>query len=89
MNGLRMTYDPRTTPARPDLAAQHLQGRVAAAANMFFSVPQTASIAVGAVLITLIDFRVEIVIMAVVTLIAAGYLATRRGDAPVTEAALA
>jgi cell wall-associated NlpC family hydrolase len=26
-----MTYDPRTTPARPDLAAQHLQGRVAAA----------------------------------------------------------
>jgi cell wall-associated NlpC family hydrolase len=31
MNGLRMTYDPRTTPARPDLAAQHLKGRVAAA----------------------------------------------------------
>jgi cell wall-associated NlpC family hydrolase len=31
MNGLRMTYDPRTTPARPDLAAQHLEGRVAAA----------------------------------------------------------
>jgi cell wall-associated NlpC family hydrolase len=31
VNGLRMTYDPRTTPARPDLAAQHLQGRVAAA----------------------------------------------------------
>jgi hypothetical protein len=31
MNGLRMTFDPRTTPARPDLAAQHLQGRVAAA----------------------------------------------------------
>ena len=31
MNGLRMTFDPRTTPARPDLAAQHLEGRVAAA----------------------------------------------------------
>ena len=31
MNGLRMSYDPRTTPARPDLAAQHLEGRVAAA----------------------------------------------------------
>jgi hypothetical protein len=31
MNGLRMTYDPRTTPARPDLAARHLEGRVAAA----------------------------------------------------------
>ena len=31
MNGLRMTFDPRTTPARPDLAAQHLEGRVTAA----------------------------------------------------------
>jgi cell wall-associated NlpC family hydrolase len=31
MNGLRMAYDPRTTPARPDLAAKHLEGRVAAA----------------------------------------------------------
>src|SRR5215467_2539445 len=31
VNGLRMTYDPRTTPARPDLAAKHLEGRVAAA----------------------------------------------------------
>jgi cell wall-associated NlpC family hydrolase len=28
---LRMTFDPRTTPARPDLAAQHLQGKVVAA----------------------------------------------------------
>jgi cell wall-associated NlpC family hydrolase len=26
-----MTYDPRITPARPDLAAKHLEGRVAAA----------------------------------------------------------
>jgi cell wall-associated NlpC family hydrolase len=31
LNGLRMTYDRRTTPARPDLAARHLEGRVAAA----------------------------------------------------------
>ncbi len=31
MNGLRMRFDPRTTPARPDLAALHLEGRVAAA----------------------------------------------------------
>jgi MFS family permease len=68
---------------------QDVQGRVAAAANMFFSVPQTASIAVGAVLITLIDYRVEIVIMAVVTLVAAAYLVTRRGDVLATEAALA
>jgi cell wall-associated NlpC family hydrolase len=29
--GLRMKFDPRTTPARPDLAALHLKGKVAAA----------------------------------------------------------
>jgi hypothetical protein len=28
---LTMTYDPRTTPARPDLAALHLKGQVEAA----------------------------------------------------------
>jgi hypothetical protein len=28
---MSMTFDPRTTPARPDLAAQHLEGQVAAA----------------------------------------------------------
>lgn len=31
MNGLRMTFDPRITPARPDIAARHLEGRVSAA----------------------------------------------------------
>ena len=46
----------------------HMQGRVAAAANMLFSVPQTISIAVGAALITIIDYRVEIVAMAIVFL---------------------
>jgi MFS family permease len=56
---------------------QHVQGRVAAASNMLFSVPQTASIAAGAALITLIDYRIEIVIMALVTLLAALYLFTR------------
>src|SRR5258708_39167737 len=29
--GSRMKFDPRTTPARPDLAAEHLKGHVAAA----------------------------------------------------------
>jgi len=29
--GSRMKFDPRTTPARPDLAAQHLEGKVVAA----------------------------------------------------------
>jgi len=56
---------------------QVLQGRVSAAANMLFSVPQTVSIAVGAALVTVLDYRIEIVIMALVTLLAAGYLLTR------------
>ncbi len=56
---------------------QVLQGRVSAASNMLFSVPQTVSIATGAALITLIDYRIEIVIMALVTLAAAAYLLTR------------
>ncbi|HEY2373152.1 MAG TPA: MFS transporter [Gaiellaceae bacterium] len=57
-----------------------VQGRVAAAANMLFSVPQTISIAVGAVLVTLIDYRLEIAIMTVCTLAAAAYLLTRRRE---------
>jgi MFS family permease len=57
-----------------------VQGRVAAAANMLFSVPQTLSIAVGAALITLIDYRIEIVAMFIVFLLSAGYLLTRRDD---------
>ena len=61
-----------------------MQGRVSAAANMLFSVPQTISIAAGAALITLIDYRVEIIAMAVVFLIAAVYLLTR-GDEVVNE----
>ncbi len=56
---------------------QVLQGRVSAATNMLFSVPQTVSIAVGAALVTLIDYRIEIVIMALVTLAAAAFLLTR------------
>ena len=57
-----------------------LQGRVAAASNMLFSVPQTISIALGAVLVTLIDYHVEIAIMSVCTLLAAAYLLTRQRE---------
>jgi MFS family permease len=62
-----------------------LQGRVAAAANMLFSVPQTLSIAAGAALITLIDYRFEIVAMFVVLLLSAAYLLTRRDPEARTE----
>jgi MFS family permease len=72
---------------------QVLQGRVSAATNMLFSVPQTVSIALGAALITLIDYRIEIVVMAVVTILAAGYLFSRpeeaREDAAAETEALA
>jgi MFS family permease len=68
----------------------HMQGRVAAASNMLFSVPQTISIAVGATLITLVDYRVEIVAMAIVFLASAVYLLTRSSeDAIEVEVALA
>jgi MFS family permease len=67
----------------------HLQGRVSAAANMLFSVPQTISIALGAALITVIDYRVEIVIMTAAILLAATYLLTRRPEVAEVEVALA
>jgi MFS family permease len=63
-----------------------VQGRVAAAANMLFSVPQTVSIAAGALLITLIDYRFEIVTMFIVLLLSAAYLLTRRDDEATGEA---
>jgi MFS family permease len=67
-----------------------LQGRVAAASNMLFSVPQTISIALGALLVTLIDYRLEIAIMCVCTLFAAAYLLTRpHENGAETEPALA
>jgi MFS family permease len=74
---------------------QELQGRVSAATNMLFSLPQTISIAVGAGLVALIDFRIEIVIMGCVTLVASAYLFTREAEevaateATATEAVLA
>jgi hypothetical protein len=47
---------------------------------MLFSVPQVLGIALGAALITIVDFRVEIVAMAVVFLAAAAYLLTRPAE---------
>jgi MFS family permease len=62
-----------------------VQGRVAAAANMLFSLPQTIGIAVGAALITVVDFRVEIVTMTVVFLASGVYLLTRRPEETTAE----
>jgi MFS family permease len=67
---------------------QHLQGRVSAAANMLFSVPQTISIAAGAALITVVDYRVEIVAMLLGSAVSALYLLTRDRE-PQLDPALA
>jgi MFS family permease len=69
---------------------QEIQGRVAAATNMLFSLPQTMSIALGAALVTLIDYRIEIVVMGFVTLVASAYLFTRDAEtSPVTGVVVA
>jgi MFS family permease len=58
-------------------SGQEIQGRVAAAANMVFSVPQTISIAAGAALISVVDYKIEILVMFVGVGLSALYLLTR------------
>jgi Na+/melibiose symporter-like transporter len=65
-----------------------MQGRVAAAANMLLSVPQTISIAAGAALVVLIDYRIEIAVMAVVFFASAAYLLTRSTEEETAEVEL-
>jgi hypothetical protein len=59
--------------------------RLAAIGLTLFGVPQTISIAVGAALITLIDYRIEVVAMACVFAVASVYLLTRRDDERAAE----
>ena len=59
-----------------------IQGRVSAAADLTLSMAQTVSIATGAVLSTVVDYRILFVVMAAVVLSSAGYLLTRREPAP-------
>lgn len=61
----------------------HLQGRVSGTAGMAFGVPQTFSIALGAILITVVDWRLLLGLMAVVTFACGAYLLTRRVERPV------
>jgi MFS family permease len=67
------------TPAR-------LQGRVASAADVMVSTPQTVSIALGATLVTVVDYRALVVVMAVVVTACAAYLLSR-GPEPVANEA--
>jgi MFS family permease len=55
-----------------------IQGRVSAASDLSLSLAQTTSIATGAALSTLIDYRVLLVAMAAVLGASAAYLLTRR-----------
>jgi MFS family permease len=63
-----------------------IQGRVSSAADMSLSVAQTVSIATGAALSTVVDYRVLLVVMAGVVVASAVYLATRRQESPAAAA---
>jgi MFS family permease len=67
-----------------------LQGRVLSASDTLVSTPQTISIALGAALIGVLDYRLLVVIMAIVTAACGAYLLTR-GPEPIAaeEPALA
>jgi MFS family permease len=55
-----------------------LQGRVSSAADVLISTPQTISIAIGAALIAVVDYRVLVVVEAVAVALCGVYLLTRR-----------
>ena len=55
-----------------------IQGRVSAAADLTLGIAQTASIGTGALLATVVDFRILFAVMAAVVLASAGYLLTRQ-----------
>jgi len=59
-----------------------LQGRVSSAADVIISMPQTISIAVGAVLIAIVDYRLLVVVESVVVAVCAAYLLTRPAVVP-------
>jgi MFS family permease len=59
-----------------------LQGRVSSAADVFISTPQTISIAVGAVLISIVDYRLLVVVESAVVALCAVYLLTRPAVVP-------
>lgn len=63
-----------------------IQGRVSSAADMSLSVAQTVSIATGAALSTIVDYRVLIVAMTAVVVASGIYLVTRREETPAEAA---
>jgi hypothetical protein len=57
-----------------------LQGRVASATDVFVSTPQTVSIALGAMLVAFVDYRILVIAMAGVVSCCALYLISRSAD---------
>jgi len=62
-----------------------VMGRVAAAAEAAIGVPQALSIALGAALAAVVDFRILYLLMALVQLVAAAYLWVARALSPSAE----
>ena len=60
-----------------------IQGRVSAAADLTLSIAQTVSIGTGALLSTVVDYRILFGVMAVVVLTSSAYLLSRREPTPV------
>jgi Transmembrane secretion effector len=69
--------------ARQRLTPPRLQGRVASATDVLINGPQTASIALGALLIDLVDYRILLLVVAGVLLACGGVLGIRPRRAPV------
>jgi len=64
----------------------HLQGRVFSAADTMLTIPQTASIGIGAALVTVLDYRILLAVMATVTILCGVYLLTRESEPDVALA---
>jgi hypothetical protein len=63
-----------------------LQGRVAGAAETLVGTPQTISIAVGAALVSLVDYRVLVAVTCLVTAATGAYLLSRPAVIPAETA---
>jgi MFS family permease len=73
------------TTARQRWTPPRLQGRVASATDVLTNGPQTASIALGALLIERVDYRVLLLVVAGVLLACGGVLTIRRRQVPTTD----
>jgi MFS family permease len=62
-----------------------LQGRVLSASDTLVNTPQTISIALGAALISVFDYRLLVTLMAIVVACCGAYLLTREPEALATE----